>query len=173
VTAVIDANTTLQSPVLRGSIPINLRAGAPVQWTATSSERWLVLTRSTGTTGTALEYVINPDELDLDNAYRQFDWPATVNVTASPVPAAHQLQGQPAAAARAHSRHRALLPGGRAPEPARLRGDGFIANRDWSQHLHVMGVPAGAGKVTRVNDTELVVDLEAGIYGKHRARSHQ
>ena len=41
-----------------------------------------------------------------------------------------------------------------------IRGTGFIANRDWSQKLHVMGAPAGDGRVTRVNDTELIVDVD-------------
>ena len=161
ITAVIDANTTLASPVLRGSVPITLAGGPAVQWSATSSDPWVVLTRSSGTTGTSLQYEINTDALDLDDSYVQRDFPTTINITATPflAPVSFQIKVQ----------QRLAHINGIAPyyqvsgSPSRhiIRGTGFIANRDWSQNLRVMGVPAGNGHVTRVNDTELIVDLDA------------
>jgi hypothetical protein len=158
----LDANTTPQSAVLSGSVPITLVDGPAVNWSAQTDRNWLTLTRASGETGTALQYVINPAMLDLPNTYVQRDDVASVQITTTPfltprtfhvnlrqrlahlrgIAPYYQVQGQ-------SSRHV-------------VRGSGFIANRDWSQHLLVMGQPAGAGRVTRVNDTELIVDVDPG-----------
>ena len=165
VTVTIDANTAPASAVLRGSIPITLTEGSPVQWTATSSDRWVVITRSTGATGTSLDYEINPNELDLGYAYDQRDFPTTITVTANPflTPVSFKINVQ-----QRMAHIRGITPffqvQGRASRHV-IRGTGFIANRNWSQYIQVMGAPAGAGQVTRVNDTELILDLDASPYG--------
>jgi hypothetical protein len=158
----LDANTTLQSPDLSASIPIALVAGPAVDWTAQSDRNWLTLTRASGQTGTDLNYVINPAMLDLANSRGPSDDVATVQITTTPflTPRSFRVSlHQRLAHVRGISPYYQVQ--GRSSRHV-VRGTGFIANRDWSQHLLVMGQPAGAGRVTRVNDTELVVDVDPG-----------
>lgn len=164
VTVTIDANTTPASAALRGSIPITLLEGSPVQWSASSSDSWVVLTRSSGATGTSLEYEINVNALDLSSAYDQRDFPTTITVTASPylAPMSFTINVQQRMAHILGITPFFQVMG--RPSQHVIRGTGFIANRDWNEYIHVMGAPAGAGHVTRVNDTELILELDASPY---------
>ena len=157
----IDSNTTTTSPNLRGSIPITLADGPQIQWTATSDRpNWVQLTRAAGNTGTNLDYEVDPDALNLDSTYKGDD---TVTITVTPsVPVMAQVHFE----VRLHRRlayidHVSpdLRVFGRESRHV-IRGGGFIANRDWSQHLHLGAQPA-AVHVTRVSDSELVVDMAA------------
>ena len=160
----VDSNVTLASAALRGTVPVNMVTGEPIEWTATDDRNWLVMTRSSGTTGSNIEYVIDPARLDLDYQPYGEDWATVVIHPANPrmtpvefrvnvhkrlaqiftIAPYYQIQGQA-------SRHV-------------IRGRGFIANRDWSQELLINGVPAGS-RVTRVSDTEFRVNIAASTAG--------
>jgi hypothetical protein len=62
VTVPVTSETTL--PQLSGSVPITVAGGSAVNWTASSSKPWLVLTRAAGTTGTNLTYSVDVNALN-------------------------------------------------------------------------------------------------------------
>ncbi len=161
VEVTIDSNTTLASAQLRGSIPVSSVTGVPIQWTASHDfNQWLTFTNSSGTTGSAatLDFVINPMQLSLDYSPHGEDW-STVTITPS-IPTMTPVTFR----VNVHKRLAQIF--SVVPyvqilnKPSRhvIRGRNFIANRDWSQKLLIMGVPAGS-RVTRVNDTKLLLDL--------------
>ena len=163
-TVLIDANTQPGAAVLSGSTPIELVGGPPSQWKATVNSPWLTLTRSTGATGTDLEWQINLAGLDLAHSYTQRDDEALISITNADgapylTPVIYKIKLQQRLAHILGLGPNYLI--GDRPGRVVVRGYGFIANRDWSQCVHVNGVPAGAGRVTRVNDTELLLDLDA------------
>lgn len=53
----VNSDTTAQQ--LAGSVPITLAGGAAVNWNASSNQPWLMLMRSSGATGTTVDYQIN------------------------------------------------------------------------------------------------------------------
>ena len=48
---------------LTGTVPVNVVAGPPVNWTAQSFAPWLILTDSSGVTGETLAFRIDPNQL--------------------------------------------------------------------------------------------------------------
>lgn len=158
VHVLIDSQTTPTSPVLSGSVPINVVEGAAEGWTATSNADWLVLTRNAGQTGTTVDYTIPASQIaDLPNFHESV---ATVTVTPTapaitPVTFEVRLNKQLAQLMNIGPYFQLSDRGARVV----VRGRGFIASRDWSTHLRVGLGTAGAGNVLRVNDTELLVDL--------------
>ncbi len=163
VDVTIDANTDVTSAALRGSAAIELVEGPAVAWSATSDRNWLSITTPNGTTGDTLEYVINPDELDF---YYPYDADDTATITVASAYPLNPVSFE----VRMHKRLayiEQIMPSfriaGRASRHI-IRGRNFIADRDWSQYLEIMGAPAGA-RVTRVNDTTLVVRLEGAFAG--------
>ncbi len=116
----LDANTTLQSPELRGSVPVTLAGGPPVQWTADFRPftRWFTLTRPVGHHGHRRRIRDQPgrDESRLQLArnrrIRGCDHPDDALSHATHVPRDRASEPGP------HSRHRAQLPGRRAAQPA-------------------------------------------------------
>ena len=158
VSLLVDSTTTPTSPVLTGSVPIDVTEGAPAPRTAVSDSSWLVLTRASGQTGSSVQYSVDRSLIPFMANYGDSVAVVTVTPTTAaitPVQFSIRLRKELALIT-------GLGPSYQLSDRAAriiVRGRGFIANRDWSQHLHVAGAPAGAGNVTRVNDTELLVDL--------------
>ncbi len=158
VNLLIDSATTASSPVLSGSVPVTVTEGPVASWTAASDSSWLVLTRASGQTGTSINYAVDQASIpDLPN-FRE----SVATVTVTPALAAIA----PVTFAVRLTRQLAHITGlgpyfQLSDRDARIvvRGRGFISSRDWATHLRVAGAPAGNGNVTRVNDTELLVDL--------------
>ncbi len=157
----IDSNVTATSPIVTGSMPINLSGGPQIQWTATSSQpNWVEITRAAGDTGTSLTYKVHLENLNLDSTYQGVD---IVYIVVEPSVATMQRAVVEVRLKRRLAHVDSIWPNrriyGRATRHI-VRGGNFIAGRDWSQHLLFGGV-ASAASVTRVNDSELVVELAA------------
>jgi hypothetical protein len=158
----IDAATEPASPLLRGSVPIELSGGPAAAWTARSNFDLVRLTRNAGETGTSLDYEIDLDRL-ADIPSFSGDGVATVTITPdspvlTPVSFDVRLTKRVAQIERLAPYYQL------AGQSARIvvRGQGFVATRDWSTHF-LISTPGAT--VTRVNDTELLIDLPPPIHG--------
>jgi hypothetical protein len=156
----LDSNTTSASSYLSGTVPINLTAGPQIQWTASSSQSsWVRLTRDEGDTGTSLQYEVDLAGLNLASNYRGDD---TVYITVTPsepimLPITFQVRLHRRVAYIDYITPRLRVFGRQTRHI--VRGGGFIAGRDWAQELEFYLQGSGAAQVTRVNDSELIVDV--------------
>ena len=141
---------------LIGTVPVDVVAGPPVNWTAQSFAPWLILTDSSGVSGETLAFRIDPNQLSsLPNDGTQ-EWggititPQRANM--SPRTFAVRVSKRLAAVTNVGPY---LQPTGRDTRVI-LRGYGFDAVTNLAARLQFSG--GTVSQITRVNDTELVVN---------------
>lgn len=81
----IDSESTAAS--LKGSIPVTSNGTAALNWTASSSQPWLRLTRSSGSLGSTIDYEIDTALALALPAYTDVPATITINASASGAPA--------------------------------------------------------------------------------------
>lgn len=150
----IESDTTAAD--LAGTVPIDVAAGPVTNWSATSDASWLVLTDASGATGETLGYRIDEAQLaTLGNGTQH-----TAHVTVTP-----QRTTMTPVTFEVHLSKRlaAVTSVGPYLQPAQrdvrviLRGFGFDGIADLGARLQFTG--GTVTQVTRVNDTELVVEI--------------
>jgi len=141
---------------LTGTVPVNVVAGPPVNWTAQSFAPWLILTDSSGVTGETLAFRIDPNQLSsLPNDGTEQLGGITITpqrANMSPRTFAVRVSKRLAAVTNVGPY---LQPTGRDTRLI-LRGYGFDAVSNLAARLKFTG--GTVSQITRVNDTELVVN---------------
>lgn len=149
-------NSESTAATLIGTAPVNVVTGPAVNWTAQSAAPWLILTDSAGATGETLAYRIDPAQLaTLPNDGTE-EW-GGITVTpdrASMSPRTFAVRVSKRLAAITHVGPY-LQPTGRDTRVI-LRGIGFDGVGNLAARLHFSG--GTVTQITRVNDTELVVN---------------
>jgi hypothetical protein len=145
---------------LSGSVPVDLADGAPVGWTASTDAAWLHLTRSTGTTGTTLDFAIDAAWVTTAKNFTEY----TANVTLVPSvatmsPVGFAVRVTPQFAEIGGIGPRDIL-AGRASQLI-VRGRGFQALADPMARLRTGGAPVTA--LQRISDTQMLLDLGSSI----------
>jgi hypothetical protein len=160
---IINAESTAAN--LTGTVPVNVVAGPSVNWTAQSFAPWLILTDATGVTGETLAFRIDPNQLNaLPNDGTEV-W-GSITITpqrANMSPRTFAVRVSKRLAAVTHVGPY-LQPTGRNTRLI-LRGYGFDAIDNLTARLQFGG--GTVSQITRVNDTELVVNtgpLNLGIF---------
>jgi len=157
----IDSETT--SPSLSGTVDIDLVAGPPVNWVASSNVPWLTVTPS-GVTGSTLTYSIDP--VWLSTAANFEDHVALVFITAPgtvitpisfPVSVQRRLAEVSAVGAR-------IQPAG-VQTTLVVQGRGFAAITNPAARFAATG--ATPTSVQRVGDTKLVASFDSLSVGSH------
>jgi len=141
---------------LVGTVPVNVVAGPPVNWTAQSGAPWLTLTDGAGVTGETLAFKVDPDQLgDVPNVGTEFWGGITITPqrpNMSPRTFAVRVVKRLAAVTHVGPY---LQPAGRDTRVV-LRGSGFDGVGNLAARLHFTG--GTVTQITRVNDTELIVN---------------
>jgi hypothetical protein len=161
----VHAQTTLAQ--LSGAVDINVVDGPPVAWAATDDAPWLTLTRTSGMTGTQLQYTIDRTLLDSLTNFHQHT--ATVTIVpgvGSMSPVSFSIEADKKVAEVTglgpfylHSNQVNKLI---------IRGRGFGDVANIASSLIIDGATASNARF--VNDTEIVVDvnsLPVGSYAVH------
>lgn len=157
-------NTTASS--LQGAVAINLLDGTPITWSATSGAAWLKLTRTSGQTGTSIQYAVDIGQLAQVPNYS--DIKTTVTVTPSlshvtPVSFDVTLHKQ---LAEAQFVGPYLIMAGK-PQTVRLRGRGFDGiPASLSAYVDADGLQPTS--IKRTNDTQIVLQLPALTAGSYK-----
>jgi hypothetical protein len=162
----VTSETTL--PQLSGSVPVNVAGGPAVNWTASSSEPWLTLTRAAGATGTNLTYSVDGDALeDLANGTVH-----EAEVTIDPEPATMS----PATFTLQVNKRLAQVTGlgpylQVSDRPLRIiaRGLGFDGINDLSARIIVEGVVGTT--IQRRSDNEVLITAGSQAAGTYRVRA--
>ena len=163
VSRVIGAETAVSD--LSGTVPITVQGGPPVTWNATSNVPWLTVS-SSGTTGSAMTYTIDPAFLHTVQNYSENV--ATIRVTApatSLTPMSFHIKAIPQLPEVVGVGGHVQLAGRATKLIVAGRGFGSIANANLASRLGIVG--ATAGTVQRISDTKMVVDVSSLSVGTH------
>jgi hypothetical protein len=158
----IDAETTAAE--LAGTTSVEINAGPPTGWTATSDAAWLQLTDTSGTSGETLSYQIDQAALMALENVREHVARVTITPqrpTMSPVTYAVRIHKR---IAQVSTVSPYIQPAGRALRVI-LRGAGFDGVTDLAARVHIAGGSVAA--VTRVNDTEVILAVDPLSAGDH------
>jgi hypothetical protein len=162
----VTSETTL--PQLSGSVPITVAGGPAVNWSASSSEPWLTLTRATGATGTNLTYSIDADALeDLTNGTVH-----EAEITIDPQPATMSPVTFTLRLDKRLAQVTGLGPYLQVSDrPLRIiaRGLGFNGISDLSARIVVDGVSGTT--IQRRSDNEVVITAGPQAAGTYRVRA--
>jgi hypothetical protein len=161
----VDSDTT--SAQLSGRIRIDVADGPPIDWTASTTAPWLTLTRAAGLTGTDVEFTI--DRATFDGWSNFTDHPAIITVAGAAstlTPVACEVDVRLRMAEVTGVGPYLLIEGQSSKVIVRGRGFEHVANP-----LARLRIDAGgAVSATRVNDTQLAVDVGALALGTHTVR---
>jgi hypothetical protein len=161
---VIEVDSDSTPAQLSGRIRIDVGDGSPIGWTASTAVPWLTLTRATGLTGTDVEFTIDRATFD---AWDNFtDHAATIHVagassTLTPIDCDVNVQLRMAEVTGVGPY---LLIEGQSSKVI-VRGRGFEHVADPFARLRIDS--GAAVSATRVNDTQLAVDVGALALGTH------
>lgn len=163
----VPVNSETTASQLSGSVPITLASGPAVNWSATSDQSWLVLTRAAGATGTDLTYEIDAARLSaLTNGAEH-----VAHITINP-----ELPTMTTATFAVRVNKRLGEVTGLGPylqvsdRPLRViaRGVGFDAIANPASRIVVEGIPGAM--IQRRGDTELLITAPAPASGTYRVR---